>query len=50
MLVERSTVCTLFAGYRQSVEALQALTHQADEINQKKRFRDDNAVRVYRRN
>lgn len=40
-------VCTLSASYRQWVEALQALTHEAGEINQKKLFHD-NAVRVYR--
>ena len=40
-------VCTLSASYRQWVAALQALTHEAGEINQKKLFHD-NAVRVYR--
>jgi predicted TIM-barrel fold metal-dependent hydrolase len=40
-------VCTLSASYRQWVEALQSLTHEAGEINQKKLF-FDNAVRVYR--
>jgi len=40
-------VCTLSASYRQWVEALQGLTHEAGEINQKKLF-FDNAVRVYR--
>jgi predicted TIM-barrel fold metal-dependent hydrolase len=40
-------VCTLSASYRQWVEALQALTQGADEVDQKKLFYD-NAVRVYR--
>jgi predicted TIM-barrel fold metal-dependent hydrolase len=40
-------VCTLSASYRQWVEALQALTHEAGETNQKKLFYD-NAIRVYR--
>jgi predicted TIM-barrel fold metal-dependent hydrolase len=40
-------VCTLSASYRQWVEALHALTHEAGETNQKKLFYD-NAVRVYR--
>ncbi len=40
-------VCTLSATYRQWVEALQALTHEAGETNQKKLFYD-NAIRVYR--
>jgi predicted TIM-barrel fold metal-dependent hydrolase len=40
-------VCTLSASYRQWVKTLQALTHEAGEINQKKLFYD-NAVRVYR--
>src|SRR5437660_2240013 len=40
-------VCTLSASYRQWVEALQAITQGAGEVNQKKLFHD-NAVRVYR--
>ena len=40
-------VCTLSASYRQWVEALQAITQGAGEINQRKLFHD-NAVRVYR--
>ena len=40
-------VCTLSASYRQWVQALHALTHEAGETNQKKLFYD-NAVRVYR--
>jgi predicted TIM-barrel fold metal-dependent hydrolase len=40
-------VCTLSASYRQWVEALHALTHQAGETNQKKLFYD-NAIRIYR--
>jgi len=40
-------VCTLSASYRQWVEALHALTHEAGETNQKKLFHD-NAIRVYR--
>jgi predicted TIM-barrel fold metal-dependent hydrolase len=40
-------VCTLSASYRQWVEALQAITQDAGEINQRKLFHD-NAVRVYR--
>lgn len=42
-------VCTLSASYRQWVETLQAITHEAGEANQKKLFHD-NAVRVYRLN
>ncbi|MFZ0758665.1 MAG: amidohydrolase [Candidatus Sulfotelmatobacter sp.] len=42
-------VCTLSASYRQWVEALQAITQAAGEVNQKKLFYD-NAVRVYRLN
>lgn len=40
-------VCTLSASFRQWVEALQAITYAAGEINQRKLFRD-NALRVYR--
>lgn len=40
-------VCTLSASYRQWVEALQAITQGAGEVNQRKLFHD-NAVRVYR--
>jgi predicted TIM-barrel fold metal-dependent hydrolase len=40
-------VCTLSASYRQWVEALQAITQGAAEVNQRKLFYD-NAVRVYR--
>jgi predicted TIM-barrel fold metal-dependent hydrolase len=40
-------VCTLSASYRQWVQALQAITQGAGEVNQKKLFHD-NAVRVYR--
>ena len=40
-------VCTLSASYRQWVEALHTLTHEAGETNQKKLFYD-NAIRVYR--
>ena len=40
-------VCTLSASYQQWVEALQAITHGAGEVNQRKLFHD-NAVRVYR--
>ena len=39
-------VCTLSASYRQWVEALQAITQGAGEVNQRKLFHD-NAVRVY---
>jgi len=42
-------VCTLSASFRQWVEALQAITHAAGEINQRKLFRD-NALHVYRLN
>ena len=42
-------VCTLSASYRQWVEALQAITQGAGEVNQRKLFHD-NAVRVYRLN
>jgi len=40
-------VCTLSASYRQWVEALQAITQGAGEVNQRKLFHD-NAVRLYR--
>jgi predicted TIM-barrel fold metal-dependent hydrolase len=40
-------VCTLSASYRQWVEALQAITQGAGELNQRKLF-CDNAIRVYR--
>jgi len=40
-------VCTLSASYRQWVDALQAITREAGEANQRKLFYD-NAVRVYR--
>jgi predicted TIM-barrel fold metal-dependent hydrolase len=40
-------VCTLSASYQQWVEALQAITQGAGEVNQRKLFHD-NAVRVYR--
>jgi len=40
-------VCTLSASYRRWVEALQAITQGAGEVNQRKLFHD-NAVRVYR--
>jgi predicted TIM-barrel fold metal-dependent hydrolase len=40
-------VCTLSATYRQWVEALQAITQGAGEVNRRKLFHD-NAVRVYR--
>jgi predicted TIM-barrel fold metal-dependent hydrolase len=40
-------VCTLSASYQQWVEALQALTQGAGEVNQRKLFYN-NAVRVYR--
>jgi predicted TIM-barrel fold metal-dependent hydrolase len=40
-------VCTLSASYRQWVEALQAITQGAGEVNRRKLFHD-NAVRVYR--
>jgi predicted TIM-barrel fold metal-dependent hydrolase len=40
-------VCTLSASYQQWVEALQAITQGAGDLNQKKLFYD-NAVRVYR--
>jgi predicted TIM-barrel fold metal-dependent hydrolase len=40
-------VCTLSASYRQWVEALEAITQGAGEVNQRKLFHD-NAVRVYR--
>jgi len=40
-------VCTLTASYRQWVDALQAITRSAGEVNQRKLFYD-NAVRVYR--
>jgi predicted TIM-barrel fold metal-dependent hydrolase len=40
-------VCTLSAGYRQWVEALDEITRGAGEINQRKLFHN-NAVRVYR--
>jgi predicted TIM-barrel fold metal-dependent hydrolase len=40
-------VCTLSASYKQWVEALQAITQGAGEVNQRKLFYD-NAVRVYR--
>ena len=40
-------VCTLSASYQQWVEALQAITQGAGEVNQRKLFHD-NAIRVYR--
>jgi len=40
-------VCTLSATYRQWVEALEAVTEDAGEANQKKLFHD-NAIRIYR--
>jgi predicted TIM-barrel fold metal-dependent hydrolase len=40
-------VCTLSASFRQWVEALQLITRDAGEVNQRKLFYD-NAVRVYR--
>jgi predicted TIM-barrel fold metal-dependent hydrolase len=40
-------VCTLSASYKRWVEALQAMTQGAGEVNQRKLFYD-NAVRVYR--
>ena len=40
-------VCTLSASYQQWVEALQAITQEAGEVNQRKLF-CDNAVRAYR--
>jgi predicted TIM-barrel fold metal-dependent hydrolase len=40
-------VCTLAASYRQWVEALQAITRGAGDVNQRKLFYE-NAVRVYR--
>jgi predicted TIM-barrel fold metal-dependent hydrolase len=40
-------VCTLSASYRQWVDALQGITREAGEANQRKLFYD-NAVRVYR--
>jgi len=40
-------VCTLSASFRQWVEALQSITRDAGEVNQRKLFYD-NAVRVYR--
>jgi len=40
-------VCTLSASYRQWVDALQSITQQAGQSNQKKLFHD-NAKRVYR--
>ncbi len=40
-------VCTLSASYRQWIEALQAITRGAGDLNQRKLFYD-NAVRVYR--
>lgn len=40
-------VCTLSASYRQWVEALQAISQAAGEVNQRKLF-CDNAIRVYR--
>lgn len=40
-------VCTLSASYEQWVKVLQAITHDAGEVNQKKLFYD-NARRVYR--
>jgi predicted TIM-barrel fold metal-dependent hydrolase len=40
-------VCTLSASYQRWVEAMQAITQGAGEINQRKLFHD-NAVRLYR--
>jgi predicted TIM-barrel fold metal-dependent hydrolase len=40
-------VCTLSASYHQWVQALQAITQDAGEVNQTKLFYN-NAVRVYR--
>jgi len=40
-------VCTLSASYQQWVEALQAITQGAGEVNQRKLFHD-NGVRLYR--
>lgn len=40
-------VCTLSASYQQWVEALQAITQAAGEVNQRKLFHG-NAIRVYR--
>lgn len=40
-------VCTLSASYQQWVEALQAITREAGEVNQRKLF-CDNATRIYR--
>jgi predicted TIM-barrel fold metal-dependent hydrolase len=40
-------VCTLSASYQHWVQALQAITQEAGEINQTKLFYD-NAIRVYR--
>ena len=40
-------VCTLSASYQQWVAALEEITREAGEVNQRKLFRD-NALRVYR--
>ncbi|MGA8271663.1 MAG: amidohydrolase [Candidatus Sulfotelmatobacter sp.] len=40
-------VCTLAASYRKWVQALQEITREAGEVNQRKLFHD-NALRVYR--
>ena len=40
-------ICTHSANYQQRMEALQAITQGAGEVNRRKLFYD-NAVRVYR--